>query len=128
MATTEVAQEAIGYVGVTHEEMDNSKVQTFVHTEHLTGDANDLWEACKHAVALLPDLAPEYFAKAEFAQGSGAPGSIGVFHFGPGTNLVLLLKLVLFIVPQKLLMQLSGVGRSNLVILDSPTMTSLWIS
>ncbi|KAG0606201.1 hypothetical protein M758_9G121800 [Ceratodon purpureus] len=86
MATTEVAQEAIGYVGVTHEEMDNSKVQTFVHTEHLTGDANDLWEACKHAVALLPDLAPEYFAKAEFAQGSGAPGSIGVFHFGPAIH------------------------------------------
>ena len=74
-------QKAIGY-----EQIDGSNVQTFMHTELLNGDANDVWEACKHAVALLPDLAPDYFAKAEFAQGSGAPGSIGVFHFGPGTN------------------------------------------
>lgn len=89
MATTEVAQEAVGYVGVSHEEIEStSKVQTFVHTEVLNGDANDLWEACKHAVALLPDIAPEYFAKAEFAEGSGGPGSIGVFHFGPGTPML----------------------------------------
>jgi hypothetical protein len=86
MASTEVAQEAIGYVGVTHEDIESSTVQTFQHTELLNGDANDLWEACKHAVALLPDLSPQYFAKAEFAQGSGAPGSIAIFHFGPAIS------------------------------------------
>jgi len=60
-----------------------SLLQSLKHTESLNGNAADVWVACKHAVALLPDLAPEYFAKAEFLQGSGGPGSIAHFHFGP---------------------------------------------
>jgi hypothetical protein len=85
MATTHVeeAQEAIGYVGVSHDEIESipTSVQTFAHTEVLNCDTNDVWEACKHAVALLPDLAPEYFSHAEWEKGSGRPGSISVLHF-----------------------------------------------
>ncbi|XP_024368704.1 uncharacterized protein [Physcomitrium patens] len=62
---------------------ESTRVQTLSHTELLNGESHNLWEACKHAVALLPDLAPEYFARAEFEKGWGGPGSIGVFHFGP---------------------------------------------
>lgn len=65
---------------------ESTRVQTLSHTELLNGESHNLWEACKHAVALLPDLAPEYFARAEFEKGWGGPGSIGVFHFGPGKN------------------------------------------
>lgn len=90
MATSTLAQEALQGEAdsVRKEEItSSSKVQVLKHTEVLNGEARDVWEACKHAVALLPDLAPEYFAKAEFEKGSGAPGSVGVFHFGPGTDI-----------------------------------------
>lgn len=87
MATThveDVQEEAIGYVGVSHDEIESipSSVQTFAHTEVLNCDTSDVWEACKHAVPLLPDLAPEYFSHAEWEKGSGNPGSISVLHFG----------------------------------------------
>lgn len=61
-----------------------SPEKTFSHTEVLRGNADDVWEACKHGVAFLPDLAAEYFTKAEYERGWGEPGSISVFHFASG--------------------------------------------
>jgi len=82
-ATAVVAvQEAIDYVGVSHDQIESSGSQTFAHTELLNCDTDDVWEACKHAVALLPDLAPEYYSKAEFETGSGGIGSVSIIHFG----------------------------------------------
>lgn len=76
-------QEAIDYVGLSHDEIaSSSNAQTFAHTEILNCDTDDVWEACKHAVALLPDLAPEYYSKAELETGNGGPGSISVIHLG----------------------------------------------
>lgn len=92
MATATSAQEAptveVQRSHAQEQQLDSSSqplVQSLKHTELLNGNAADVWVACKHAVALLPDLAPEHFAKAEFLQGSGGPGSIAHFHFGPGT-------------------------------------------
>lgn len=68
-----------------------SPEKTFSHTEVLRGNADDVWEACKHGVAFLPDLAAEYFTKAEYERGWGEPGSISVFHFAsalPGARKV----------------------------------------
>ena len=53
-------------------------------TEVLNCSAEDAWECAKHSDKVLPDLMPEYFAKAEVLEGHG-PGSIRVLHFGPGT-------------------------------------------
>jgi len=58
--------------------------QTLSHTEVLQAPAEDIWEACKHADKILCDLMPEYFAKSEFEQGHGEPGSIRVITMGPG--------------------------------------------
>jgi hypothetical protein len=54
----------------------------------LQGSADKFWEECKHADKVLCDLMPEYFAKCEFVQGRGAPGSIRVITMGSGMVLV----------------------------------------
>lgn len=53
------------------------------HTEVLNCEAQDAWECCKHSDKVLPDLMPEYFAKAELLEGTGGPGTLRVLHFGP---------------------------------------------
>lgn len=54
------------------------------HTTALNCEAHDAWECLKHSDKILPDLLPEYFAKAEILEGTGGPGTIRVLHFGPG--------------------------------------------
>lgn len=56
---------------------------TISHTEVLQCSAEDAWECCKHSDKVLPDLLPEYFAKAEILEGNGGPGTIRALHFGP---------------------------------------------
>ncbi|KAG0568288.1 hypothetical protein KC19_6G009700 [Ceratodon purpureus] len=80
MASIKVAEEA------THGVIESPKEQTFIYSKILNGNSNDLWEVSKHVVALFPDLAPHYCAKAKFVCGQGDPGSIIIFHFGPGIS------------------------------------------
>jgi len=56
---------------------------TLSHTEVLQCPAAEIWEACKHADTILPELMPDYFTKTEFIQGHGEPGSIRVITMGP---------------------------------------------
>jgi len=56
---------------------------TYSHTEILQAPADDIWEACKNADKILCDLMPEFFAKSEYEQGHGEPGSIRVITMGP---------------------------------------------
>lgn len=58
--------------------------QTLTYTEVLHCSAEEMWEACKHADTILPDLMPELFAKSELLQGHGEPGSIRVITMGSG--------------------------------------------
>lgn len=60
--------------------------QTLAHTEVLQCPAAEIWEACKHADTILPELMPDYFTKTEFLQGHGEPGSIRVITMGPGKH------------------------------------------
>lgn len=57
---------------------------TLSHTEVLNCSAEDAWECCKHSDKVLPDLLPEFFAKAEILEGNGGPGTLRALHFGPG--------------------------------------------
>lgn len=63
--------------------------RTLSHSVVLQAPAEDIWEACKHADKILCDLMPEYFAKTEFLQGHGEPGSIRVITMGPGVYEIL---------------------------------------
>jgi len=78
--------------------------QTLSHTQALNCSAEDAWECCKHSDKVLPDLLPEYFAKAEILEGNGGPGTLRALHFGPA-------------IPQK------GVAKERLDSVDDATKT-----
>ncbi|XP_024392222.1 uncharacterized protein [Physcomitrium patens] len=56
--------------------------QTISHTEVLQVRADELWEAVKQADTLMRANMPEFFAKSEYVQGNGEPGSIRVIILG----------------------------------------------
>lgn len=58
--------------------------QTISHTEVLQVRADELWEAVKQADTLMRANMPEFFAKSEYVQGNGEPGSIRVIILGSG--------------------------------------------
>lgn len=57
----------------------------------LDASVDELWHACKHSHTIMCDLLPEYFAKAEYVEGQGEPGSIRVITMGPGKCIIAML-------------------------------------
>jgi hypothetical protein len=57
---------------------------TISNSAVLQASADELWAVSRHVDTIFCDFMPEFFAKSEFLQGYGEPGSIRWVTTGPG--------------------------------------------
>lgn len=51
----------------------------------LAAPVHRIWSAANQIQVLMPQILPDVFSSCDLEQGDGGPGSVRVYHCGPGT-------------------------------------------